>query len=99
MAKVRSSELETGLSSSGDPKRGDTVVFAPQVVRAFDALKEVCGLDNETVSRFKDRFQFPERVRVRQPTNEDRACHFFLGEICFYRQLLPAGLGSSSTLS
>ena len=36
------------------------------------------------MGRFKDRFQFPERVRVRQPTNKDRACHFFPGEICFY---------------
>ena len=99
MAAVRSSELETGLSSSGDPEGGDTAVSAPRVVRAFHALEEVCGLDDETVGRFKDRFQFPERVRVRQPTNEDRACHFFPGEICFYRQLLPAGLGSSSTLS
>ena len=73
MAKVRSSELETGLSSSGGPEEGDTVVSAPRVVRAFHALEEVCGLDEETVSRFKDRFQFPDRVRVRRPTSEDRA--------------------------
>ena len=59
IAEVRSSELETGLSSSGDPKGGDTAVSAPQVVRAFDTLEEVCRLDDETVSRFKDRFQFP----------------------------------------
>ena len=84
MAEVRFSELETGLSSSGDPERGDTAVSAPRVVRAFHALEEVCGLDDKTVSRFKDRFQFLEHVRVRQPNNEDRACHFFPGEVCFY---------------
>ena len=84
MAEVRSSELETGLSSSGSPERGDTAVSTLRVVRAFHALKEVCGLDDETVGRFKDRFQFPKRVHVRQPTNEDKACHFFPGEICFY---------------
>ena len=84
MAEVRSSELETGLSSSGSPERGDTAVSALRVVRAFHALKEVCGLDDETVGRFKDRFQFPKRVHVRQPTNEDKACHFFPCEICFY---------------
>ena len=56
MAEVRFSELEIGLSSSGDPEGGDTAVSAPRVVRAFHALKEVCGLDNETVGRFKDRF-------------------------------------------
>ena len=84
MAEVRSSELETGLSSSGSPEVGDIVVSAPRVVRAFHALEEVCGLDDDTVGRFKDRFQFLERVRVHRPTNEDRACHFFLGEVCFY---------------
>ena len=57
MAEVRSSELETGLSSSGDHEGGgDTAVSAPRVVRAFHALEEVCGLDDETVGRFKDRF-------------------------------------------
>ena len=30
------------------------------------------------------RSQFPERVCVRRPINEDRACHFFPGEVCFY---------------
>ena len=41
IAEVRSSELETGLSSSGGPEGGDTVVSAPRVVRAFHALEEV----------------------------------------------------------
>ena len=92
MAEVRSSELETGLSSSGNPERGDTAISAPRVVRAFHALEEVCGLDDETVGRFKDRFQFPARVRVHRPTNEDRACLFFLGEICFYEVAFTCGL-------
>ena len=92
MAEVWSSELETGLLSSGGPEGGDTAVSAPRVVRAFHALEEVCGLDEETVSRFKDRFQFPERVRVRRPTNEDRACHFFPGEVCFYEAAFTCGL-------
>ena len=84
MVEVRSSELEIGLSSSDSPEVGDTAVFAPRVVRAFHALEEVCGLDADTVGKFKDRFQFSERVCVRRPTNEDRACHFFPGEVCFY---------------
>ena len=94
MAEVRFSELEIGLLSSGNLERGggDTAVSAPRVVRAFHALKEVCGLDNETVGRFKDRFQFPEHVRVRRPTNEDRACDFFLGKICFYKVAFTCGL-------
>ena len=92
MAKVRSSELETKLSSSGSPEVGDTAVSVPQVVRAFHALEEVCGLDADTVDRFKDRFQFLERVRVRRPINEDRACHFFPGEVCFYEAAFTCGL-------
>ena len=81
---MRSSELETRLSSSDGPVKGDMTVSAPRPVRAFYALKEACGLDTDTVARFKDRFQFPERVCVRRPSSEDRACHFFPGEVCFY---------------
>ena len=92
MAEVRSSKLETGLSSSGDPERGDTTFSTPRVVKHFHAFEEVCGLDDETVGRFKDRFQFPERVRVRRPTNEDRACHFFPGEVRFYEVAFTCGL-------
>ena len=56
MSKVKSSELETGLSSSDDPVEGDTVVSNPREVRAFYALNEECGLDADTLGRFKDRF-------------------------------------------
>ena len=51
MAEVRSSELETGLLSSGDLEGGDIAVFAPRVVRAFHALEEVYGLDDEKIGR------------------------------------------------
>ena len=84
MSEVRSSELETGLSSNGDLVEGDTAFSTPREVRAFRALKKECGLDADTLGRFKNRFQFPERVRVRLPNEKDRACHFFPGEVCFY---------------
>ena len=35
MSEVKSSELETGLLSSGDPVEGDTAVSASRGVRAF----------------------------------------------------------------
>ena len=92
MAKVISSELETGLSSSGGLGVGDTAVSTPREVRAFHALEEVCGLDADTVDRFKDRFQFPEHVHVRWLTNEDRACHFFPDEVYFYEAAFTCGL-------
>ena len=59
MLELRSSELETGLLSSDGPVEGDTAVSIPRQVRAFYALNEECGLDADTVARFKDRFQFP----------------------------------------
>ena len=92
MSEVRSSELETGLLSSDGPVEGDTTVSAPRPVRAFYALGEACGLDADTIARFKDRFQFSERVRVRRPSSEDRACHFFPGEVCFYEAAFTCGL-------
>ena len=83
MSEVRSSELETALSSSDDPVEEDTIASTPRVVKAFSAFKEECGPDTETLSRFKDRFQFPKRVRVRLPRKEERACHFLPGKVCF----------------
>ena len=77
MSEVRSSDLETELSSNGDPVEGDIAVSTPRELRAFYALVEVCSLDADIMSRFKDRFQFPEWVHVRRPNDEDRACHFF----------------------
>ena len=86
MFEVRSSELKTRLSSSNDPVKveEDTAVFIPREVRAFHALRELCSLDDETLSRFRGRFQFPDRVRIRLPHKEEQACHFSLGEVCFY---------------
>ena len=83
--EVRSSELETGLLTSDDPVEveEDTAASGPREIRAFHALGKVCGLDAEVLSRFRDRFQFPERVRVRLPHGEERDCHFLLGEVCF----------------
>ena len=92
MSEVRSSELETRLSSSDGPMEGDTAVSVPRSVRDFYALEEVCGLDADTVARFKDRFQFSEWVHVCRPSSEDRACHFFPGEVCFYEATFTCGL-------
>ena len=92
MSEVRFSELETGLSSSGDPMEGDTAVSAPRKIRAFYALNEECGLDDDTLGRFKDRFQFPERVKVRLPSKDEQACNFFPGEVCFYESSFACGL-------
>ncbi|KAL0011655.1 hypothetical protein SO802_006763 [Lithocarpus litseifolius] len=92
MSEVRSSEGETGLSSNGGPVEGDIAVSTPQEVRAFHALDEVCSLDGDTLSKIRDRFQFLDKVRVRLPHEKERACHFFPGEVCFYKVAFLSGL-------
>ena len=91
MFEVRSSELEIWLSSSDDLVERHTAVSVPHKVRAFHALGEVCSLD-ETLSRFRGRFQFSDRVKVRLPHEEEQACHFSLGEVCFYEVAFLSGL-------
>ena len=100
MSEVRLSEIETGLSSNDSPveARGDTVVSAFREVKAFYAFDEVCGLDGDTLSRFKNRFQFPDRVRVRLPREKDWACHFFPREVCFYEVAFQCGLKGSPSI-
>ena len=61
-------------------------------VRAFYTLNEECGLDDDTLGRFKDRFQFLERVRVRLPSKGERACNFFPREVYFYESSFACGL-------
>ena len=81
MSEVRSSKLETGLSVSN-----------LREVRVCYALKEECRLDVDTLGRFKDRFQFLERVRVCLPNEEERACHFVPREVCFCEFAFVCGL-------
>ena len=92
--EVRSSGLETRLSSSDDPVEveEDTVASGPKEVRAFSALREECGLDAETLSRLRDRFQFPDRVRIHRPHKKEQACHYSPREVCFYEAAFQCGL-------
>ena len=94
MLEVRSSELKTGLSSSDDPMEveADTTAFDPCEIRAFHSLGEVCSQDDETLSKFRGRFQFPDKVRVRLPYREEHTCHFLHGEVCFYEAAFLCGL-------
>ena len=72
-SKVRSSELEMGLSSSDDTigVKTDTTTSVPlssqpspsRPIRPFHALKEEYSLNKNTLSRFRDRFQFPDEIK------------------------------------
>ena len=92
MSEVRSSELETRLLSSDDLVEEDTTASTLRVVRAFSILEEECGLDTKTLSKFRDRFQFPKKVRISLPRQEERAYHFLLKEVCFYEAAFQSGL-------
>ena len=100
--KVRSSELDTSLSSSDKAVEVDTAIstspslnpfsFSPTVLRTFHALKEVCSLDEDTLFKFKDRFQIPDETRICLPHSGKKACAFNPREVYFYEAALLSGL-------
>ena len=100
--KVRSSELDTGLWSSDKAVEVDTAFSVPPslnasssshtVLRAFHALKEVCSLDEDTLFRFRDRFQLSNETRIHLPRLNEKACTFNLREVCFYEAVFLNGL-------
>ena len=92
MSEVRSSEPGIGLSSSGGPEMGDIAVSIPRVLRTFHAFDEICGLDITPWIDLKIGFNFRSGFCVCRPTNEDRACHFFPREVCFYKAAFTCGL-------
>ena len=101
-SEVGSGDLERGASSNvGGVGTGlDTTTSTPlssqppvpAVVRSFHVLKEKCSLNIEVFSKFKDRFQFPERTRARLPRKDEKACTFAHGEVCFYKVAFSCGL-------
>ena len=100
--EVRSSELDTGLSSSDKAVEIDfTISASPSLnpissshtmLRAFHALEEVCPLDEDTFFRLKDRFQLPDETRICLPHPNEKACAFNPGEVCFYEAAFLSGL-------
>ncbi|KAK9993614.1 hypothetical protein SO802_023317 [Lithocarpus litseifolius] len=58
MSEVRSTDLETGLSSCSGLVEEDTAVSTPREVRAFHALGEVCSLDGDTLAGLGIGFNF-----------------------------------------
>ena len=102
----RSGDLETSLSSSVGTAgvETDTATSMPSSVpssshpsvsatsQTFHALKKECSLKEDTLSRFRDRFQFPEETRVRLPRKGEKSCAFAHGEVCFYKVAFLCGL-------
>ena len=55
-------------------------------------LREVCSLDENTLFRFRDRFQIPDKTRIRLPRLGEKACAFNPGEVYFYEAAFLSGL-------
>ena len=47
------------------------------------------GKDEQQI---KDRFQFPDLVKIGIPSDEGRACHSYANEVCFYEADFTSGL-------
>ena len=86
--EVRSSELEMGLSSSDDCEVPE--VTSPST--SFKAWNILCALSGKDAKWSRDRFQFPDSVKIRIPSDEDRACHSYADEVCFYEADFTSGL-------
>ena len=86
--KVRSSELETGLSLSEN--RRALEVTSP--LTPFKAWDICCTLKWKDEGRIRNRFQFPSSVKVKIPNDNDRACHSYTDKVCFYEANFVGGL-------
>ena len=92
--KVRSSELETRLPSFDD--RVIPEVTSPSTL--YKAWNIPCTLLEKDEKQIRDRFQFPDLVRIRIPSDEDRAYHSYVDEVCFYVADFTSGLRFPFTL-
>ena len=94
---VRSSELETGLSSNADSlsKVVDTIaskLSSSSSLPPLHVLLESCSLKKTHLSGFRKRFQFPKGTLIRLPGLGEKACNFAHGEVCFYKANFLCGL-------
>ncbi|KAL0012193.1 hypothetical protein SO802_007301 [Lithocarpus litseifolius] len=88
MSEVRSSEFETRLSSSNDH-----VIFeVTSPSTPYKAWNILCSLMRKDEKQIRDRLQFPDSVRIRISSDEDRACHSYADEVCFYEADFTSGL-------
>ena len=94
---VRSSELETGLSSSAETlnKIVDTTVSRlPSSTSScpLHTLSESCFLKESHLKGFRKGFQFPKGTSIRLPRLGEKACNFAHGEVCLYEADFLCGL-------
>ena len=88
MFEVRSSDLETRLSSSNDC----VISESTSVSIPYKAWNILCSPTKKDEQRIRDRFQFLDSVKIRIPSNEKRVCHSYADEVCFYEADFTGGL-------
>ena len=84
--EIRSSELEMGLSSS-DNREILEVSSTP-----YKTWNIQCALLEKDEKQIRDRFQFPDLFRIKISSDEDRACHSYADDVCFYEADFASGL-------
>ena len=58
----------------------------------FHAFSKSCLLESRCLKSIRKRFQFPERVVIRLPQPNKKACTFAHGEVSFYEATFSCGL-------
>ena len=106
-SNVRSSELETGLSSSGESTDKDFKIVVSKPPSSskpssssktsspsipFHALSQSCLLESRHLKSIGKRFQFPEGVVIRLHHPNEKACTFAHSEVSFYEATFSCGL-------
>ena len=86
--EVRSSELEAGLSLPDD----HVVPEFTSPSTPYKAWNIPCAFLGKDEKQIRDRFQFPDSVRIRIPSDEDRVCHSYADEVCVYEADFTGGL-------
>lgn len=86
--EVRSSELETGLSLSKDHR----VLEVTSSSSPHKAWGICCSLRGKDEKRIRDWFQIPSSIKIRILDGDDRACHSYVNELCFYEADFVSGL-------
>ena len=94
---VRSSELETRLSSNAESlcQVVDSVVSklpSSSSSPPLHALSEVCSLKEKQLQGFRKRFQLPKGTSIRLPRPSEKACSFAHENVCFYEVDFLCGL-------
>ncbi|KAK9996714.1 hypothetical protein SO802_021400 [Lithocarpus litseifolius] len=84
--------VDIAATKSSSSKPSSLKLSSSKNSRPFHALDEPCGLDEETLFRFRDRFQFPNKTRICLPRENERACAFAHGEVYFYEATFLCGL-------